>query len=239
MDVKIKALVVLFPFIVGGYVGFSLLQPALEEVKTKDAAVSEKNTENEDLKNKLQGSKTVSQQEKQLRDDIERLRDSVPKAPDTDLLAIDLEKMCKKAGMNMVALTAPKAENKEKSKSAEDATQSKKDKLKNMLKGGGAGVPAEGAMSAVGGAQPEGAAELEQSQKSLTVTGDYEGLRKLVHELETYQRVVHIDNLSLHWPRKESDKKIKIDDSLPAEGEETGDPRLLFITMTLTTYFLP
>jgi hypothetical protein len=234
MDVKIKALIVLLPFAISGYVGFANLQPVLDDLKVKDETIGTKTTENNDLVTKLEKRQEVSARETQLKQEIEKLRDSVPKSPDTDLLAIDLEKMCKDAGMNMIGLTTPKLEG--KPRNIEESTSQKKDKLKNMLKGGAGATAGEKQQANVEGAP----SELEQSQKQFIVSGDYGGLQKLVHELETYQRVLHIDDLSFHLPRKASAKdKVVIEDGTPSEGEECGDPRLLFITMTVTTYFLP
>jgi Tfp pilus assembly protein PilO len=235
MDIRIKLLLVAFPFIVALYVGISMLQPAMDEAKTKEAAATEKETENESYKTKLAGSSKISQRQVELRQQIEQLRGSVPKEPDNDLLLIDVEKMCKDAGMSLISFTAPKEVNGGPAKSVEDAAKKKQDKLKNMLKGGAApesNAPDTSSASSGG--------ELEHLSKSIIVSGDYQSLQKLVHELETYQRVVKIDDLSFHLPRKDSAKgSIKIDESAPGEGEDAGDPRLMFITMTITSYYLP
>ncbi len=238
MDIRIKALIVLLPFIIAGYVGFSMLQPAMEEASTKDTSLTEKRTEKENLDGKMANSAKVGQRQVELNAAIEKLRSSVPKAPDIDLLAIDLERMCKDAGMNMVALNASKAENSGGSSSSAGSSsylKSKQDKLKNALKGN---VATPGAAAAAEAAEPE--PELDQISKQFIVTGDYNGLQKLVNELESYQRVVRIDDIHFHRPKKESAKeKVKIDDTSPTDGDELGDPNNLFVSMTLTTFYLP
>jgi len=237
MDIRIKLVLVAFPFIVAAYVGFSMLQPAMEEAKTKEAAVTEKDTENEGYKTKLAGSSKISQRQVELRQQIDQLRNSVPKEPDNDLLLIDVEKMCKDAGMSLISFTSPKESGGgTPAKSVEDAAKKKQDKLKNMLKGGAA--PESNAPDTSNAAS---GGELEHLSKSIVVSGDYQSLQKLVHELETYQRVVKIDDLSFHLPRKDTAKggSIKIEEGVPAEGEDAGDPRLMFITMTITSYYLP
>lgn len=236
MDLRVKALVVLLPFIIAAYVGFSMLQPALQDVSTKDSSIGEKNTENENLETKLAGAGKVKIRQQQLSAEIEKLRSSVPKSPDIDLLTIDLEKMCKDAGMNMVALLpskeVPGTPKTDDEKTA--ALKKKQDKLKNILKGGadGSGTSAK--------EEDEPQNELATSSKQFIVTGDYDGLEKLVHEMETYQRVLKINDIAFRVPKSTTAKeKVKIDDSALSEGDEGGDSRLLFITMTITTYYLP
>jgi hypothetical protein len=242
MDIKLKAVLVLLPFIVAAYVGFSLLQPAMTDATNKENSLNDKTKENEDLLAKLAGGSKISARENELRAEIEKMRASVPKSADTDLLTIDLEKMCKDAGVNMVAMTSPKdaaAEAAPKPDAAADAAKKKSDKLKNMLKGAATPEQQSAAAASAAPAASSGG-DLERSVKNIVVTGDYEGLQKLVHELETYQRVVHIDEIAFHLPPKTDAKaKVQIQDALPGEGAETGDPRLLFITMTLTSYYLP
>lgn len=193
MDIRIKALLAAFPFIIAAYVGFSMLQPAMDDANAKESQVSEKQSENEKLQTQLQGSKTVNQRLTQLTQEIEGLRQSVPKTPDTDLLAIDLEKMCRDAGMNMVAFLPDKDREDSSAKaaaadnSANDNVKKKQDRLKNMLKGGGAGD------SGSSGVAIKAPTELSSSYRKFIVTGDYAGLQKLIHEIETYQRVLKID----------------------------------------------
>lgn len=240
MDPRIKALVVLFPFIIAGYVGFSLLQPALEECSTKDTTIGEKTKEKDDLDLKLTNASKVSAKKIQLEQEIDKLRGSVPKSPEIDLLTIDLERMCKDAKMNMVGILAPKTDGSApKPVTAEEKSsylKKKQDKLKNVLKGNDAGGGAAGAVATA----EDNANELSQTSKQFIVTGDFNGLQKLCHELETYQRVVRIDDIQFRLPKKDTGKdKVKIDDSPLTEGEDGGDPNLLFITMTLTTFYLP
>lgn len=234
MDIKIKILVAVLPFIIAGYVGFSMLQPALDEASTKENSLVEKRAEKEKLDGQLKDQSQISKRREELTQEIEKLRGSVPKAADTELLTIDLERMCKDAGMNMVGLV-PVKEDQNPARPKSTDVESKQSKLKNALKGNIGGGDAQSA----GEAQTAGA-ELEESRKQFIVTGDFNGLEKLVNELETYQRVVKIDNITFRVPKRSSEKdKVKIDDSQPAEGEEVGDPRLLFATMSITTYYLP
>jgi hypothetical protein len=140
--------------------------------------------------------------------------------------------------MNMVAFLPDKDKEDSvgKAAAAEDKVKSKQDRLKNVLKGGGAG----GNDAAAAAAASNKPSELSSAYKKFIVTGDYAGLQKLVHEIETYQRVLKIDDISFHVPKPANAKeRVKIDDAALTEGDEGGDPRLLFITMSLTSYYLP
>lgn len=248
MDFRLKLILTPIPFIIAGYVGISLLQPAIDEANTKETALEEKRNEKTAKEQTLASAATFSKKKIELNEAIEKLRGSVPKAPDIDLLTIDLERMCKDAGMSMVAIQQPK-EGGGSSQMAEPSTYMKgQDKLRNAIKSGtgaagaaaaGGGTQGGGGAAAGAGAEPVGP-ELEKTSRQFIVTGDFNGLEKLVHLLETYQRVVKIDDIAFRIPKKPTAKdKVVIDDALPAEGEETGDPRLLYVTMTLSTYFLP
>lgn len=244
MDFRVKLVLSPIPIIIAGYVGIAMLQPSLEEANGKEATLQEKRQEKETKERQLSAAGNISKKRIELTDAIDKLRGSVPKAPDIDLLTIDLERMCKDAGMNMVAIQTPKD-----SPTPVSANYTKgQDKLRGALK---SGVTAAGAAAAGGGANAGGAAkkeeeeepvgpELQTTSKQFVVTGDFNGLEKLVHLLETYQRVVKIDDITFRVPRKPSSKdKVQIEDAAPGDGDEAGDPRLLFVTMTLTTYYLP
>ncbi|MBX9687673.1 MAG: hypothetical protein K2X27_13280 [Candidatus Obscuribacterales bacterium] len=246
MDIRVKALVVLFPFIIAAYVGFSLLQPAIDESASKDTSLSEKRTEKETLDGKLAGLSKLNQQRDALMAEVKTLRQGFSKTPDVDLLNIDLERMCKETGMTMVGLEPSKEETEAKTaklKEEEDkatlALKAKKDKLKSALAGGAAadaGAPAEKKEKN----DELVKVQLENSNKNFIVIGDYDGLEKLVNQMELYQRPLEISEITLGLPKKAAAKgKLKIEDGYPADGEPCGDPRLLFITMKINNYYIP
>lgn len=237
MSPTIKIVIVLLPFIIAGYVGFSMLQPAMEEANTKDASVNEKKTEAEQLQAKLGDPGKVSAKMKSLEADIASLRSAVPKTPDTDLFTIDLERMCKEAGMDLIAVNTPKADGTSAPVDPASNLKKKQDRLKNALKGdAGAGSD----KTAAADSEPAGN-ELETADKQVIVTGDYNGLQKLVHELETYQRVIKINEIVSRVPKlSEKAKEIKLpDDSPTSPSDHLGDPNMLYISMNISTYYLP
>lgn len=241
MSPIIKIVIVLVPFIIAAYVGFSMLQPAMDEATTKEASVTEKRTEAETLQSKLSGEARASKRKAELEKELSSLRESVPKTPETDLFTIDLEKMCKDAGMDLISIGAPNKDN--AAPAAEDKSsylKKKQDRLKNALKGG---ATADAKDAAEEDSEPP-APELEETQKQIVVTGDYNGLQKLVHELESYQRVIKINQITSRVPKKETsptkDAPVKLpDDAAPGEADQLGNPNMLYIAIDLTTYYLP
>ncbi len=236
MSPTIKIVIVLLPFIIAGYVGFSMLQPAMEEANTKDASVNEKKTESEQLQAKLGDPGKVSAKMKALETEINSLRSAVPKTPDIDLFTIDLERMCKEAGMDLIAVNSPKTDGSAPVDAAANLKK-KQDKLKNALKGDAGAAPDK---AAEGESEPAGN-ELETADKQVIVTGDYNGLQKLVHELETYQRVIKINEIVSRVPKSQGkEKDIKLPDDAPiSPSDSLGDPNMLYISMNISTYYLP
>lgn len=238
MSPTIKIVVAIVPIIIAAYVGMTMLQPAMDEASTKDKSVAEKQQESDGLQAKLGDPAKINQKQKQFEQEINQLRDAVPKAPDIDLLTIDLERMCKEAGMDLIAIKSPNKDlNAPAAVDSSSYLKKKQDRLKNALKGnGGADDAAAGAASA--GPPPN---ELEETTKQIVVTGDYNGLQKLVHELETYQRVIKINDIVSRVPKLQDNKKeVKLpDESEPNASDKLGDPNMLYISMNITTYYLP
>lgn len=237
MSPTIKILLAVTPFLIAGYVGFSMLQPALEEANTKEASVNEKKAESEGLLAKVGDPAKMAAKVRQLEADIAALRDAVPKAPDTDLLTIDLERMCKEAGMDLISIGSPKAEDRAVVPDQSAYLKKKQDKLKNALKGDAGGAPDKNAAAET---EPAGN-ELETATKQIVVTGDYNGLQKLVHELETYQRVIKINEIVSRIPKASGkEKEVKLPDDSPLTPSDiAGDPNMLYISMNISTYYLP
>ncbi len=253
MDFRTKALLCLFPFMLAAYLGFSLAAPAVQTSQEKQQAVDDKNHELEELKGKL-GAKVKVQKEKlALEGDLLRLRESVPKTPELELLNIDLEKMCLDSGMDIIVFKQAEDEDLKKLGESKGAPASEdnfagrskglKDKVKNAMapvtgpkagkKGKGKGKDEEG---------PGGEADAGLSKVTMLVKaiGDYPGLMELMNKIETYQRVVAVDYLESSVPKKEVDKGNELpDDKPPSEGETQGNCKRLNITMLLTAYYLP
>lgn len=256
MDFRTKALLCLFPFILAAYLGFSLAAPAIQTSQEKQQAVDDKGRELDELKAKLKEKGTVLKTKLGLEGDLLRLRESVPKTPELELLNIDLEKMCLDSGMDIIVFKQAEEddlkklnEGKSEGGGSEDSFASRsrgvKDSVKNAM------APVTGPKTGKrGGKRGKGKDEeapgvdtdagLSKVTMLVKVIGDYPGLMELIRKIETYQRVVAVDYLESNVPKKETDKHNELpDDKPPPEGEQQGDCKKLNITLLLTAYYLP
>lgn len=234
MSLPIKIVLAVMPFLVAVAVGILYLQPAIDELTAKSTQVDEKNKEKEDFTTKLNGEKKVQAKKMSLESEINNLRQAVPKQPDLELLTVDLEKMCKDSGIDLVSIQPPKTDGTVYA-APEKAIDKSKENLKSALNGAAA--------TANGGAKKppeEVKPDLEEVTRQIEVTGDYNGLMKLVHKLETYERVIKITQMKEHIPKKETTKSVKLPESNdPADGDTLGDPKQLYVSMKITAYYLP
>lgn len=240
MSLPIKIILAVLPFIIAVGVGVMYLQPAIDEMMAKSTQVDEKNKEKEDFATKLNGEKKVQQKKLALESEISNLRAAVPKQPDMELLTVDLEKMCKDSGIDLISIQPPKTDG-QPSSFAEPEKSSSFTKGKENLKS--ALNAAAGTATGPGGKKKEPEEvkpDLEEISRQIEVTGDYDGLMKLVHKLETYERVIKITQMKEHIPKKETGKTVKLPESGdPADGDILGDPKQLYVSMKITAYYLP
>lgn len=222
MNFRLKIILTAFPFLLAAYIGFSMLPPILDEANNKNTAVDDKKTQLESLEAKLKGSAKVSKRKLELEADIKHLRSAVPQNPDLDLFTIDLEKMCQQAGVDLISIAPPSDKSGIHTPLVEEPKPDAKAKDKKP-------APVK--------------SDLQEIQRDIVVTGDYNGLQKLVHELETYQRALRVTDIVSRIPKRSSTAGVGgvglPDDSEPGDEDEIGDPKQLFIAMRVTTYFAP
>lgn len=241
MSLPIKIVLAVLPFIIAIGVGAMYLQPAIDELTAKSTQVDEKTKERDDLDGKLNGEKKIQAKKVSLESEINNLRSAVPKQPDLELLTVDLERMCKDSGMDLLSIQPPKTDGQSAQSSFAEPEKSSltknKENLKNALKGASAAPAAPGAKK-----EEEAKPDLEEISRQIEVTGDYNALMKLVHKLETYERVIKITQMKEHIPKRESGqtKEVKLPESNdPSEGDTLGDPKQLYVSMKITAYYLP
>jgi Tfp pilus assembly protein PilO len=252
MDIKIKIVAAIAPFAIAATVGSTMAYPAYTDYTTKQATVEEKKHEEEELQGKLAGKSKLLSEKKLMEESLEKLRSSIPKKPELELLNIDMEKMCREAGMDMVTF---KEADKEQLKAAgmeEDPSSqlTSAQLLKNKIKGqaktataasvnGGQGSTATGAAAA--SATPD--TGLSHVTIAVKCIGDYASLMDLVRKMETYQRVIGIAELKTSIPKKaniDKNKKAELpDENGFSETEDQGDFRRLNVQFLLTAYYLP
>jgi hypothetical protein len=262
MNFKIKILVAVAPILIGVTVGATMAYPAYQDYTAKQQQVEEKKTEEEGLATKLAGKSKLMKDKKLMEEALEKLRSSIPKEAEMELLNIDLERMCDESGVDLVSLRDADKEDFKKAGMEEMPTeQTSAQLLKNKIKGGaktagaasaqtgaGAASTGTGGAAAKGNAAASAAPDTGLQKISLAVRciGDYPSLMALVRKLETYQRVVAITSLKTSVPKKETNKETKgkgkielPDDAPPTENDEQGDYHRLNISFLLTAYYLP
>lgn len=237
MQVREKVLLCGMPYLVAGYLWFALTNPALMSGQDKNSQLAEKQKEQIELKTKLFDMARLEKEHARLEKEIADLRGSVPKSPDIDILLIDLEKMCLESGMEVVAVEPPEKE-KQKTFDEEElpppaATSMAetrpglaraKEQLARVAAGTVAAQQPDGRAAA--GAAPQEETGLSKLVKQVTVAGDYPGLVELMKKLESYQRVIGINQVEAEVPPEVGQKKVQ-------------EVRHLIVTFLVTAYYLP
>jgi hypothetical protein len=258
LDFKTKALICFMLVAGAGYVGFAMAMPAVQMSNEKQEAVDAKKQEHDDLQSKLRAFSKLTREKKELEGKIDALRGAVPKSPDLEILNLDLEKMCLDSGLEILAFKEASKEQKDKAGLAEaespDAAGTNfskgKQALANRVKGAMAPLTGAGAPGKPGapGAKDQPAADPDAGLAKITmqvrVYGDYLGVLALMKKLETYQRVVAIQQIESFAPLIPTDagKKGKLglpEDAIPPENAPIGDWKHLNTSFLLTAYYLP
>lgn len=259
MQTREKILICALPFALAAVMWFGVTSQAVTDWQAKEQELKEKAKEQIVLKSKIASLNKLKNDQKSLELDIETLRSSVPKTADIDLLMIDLEKMCLDSGLDLVRLQPPgkdkmkeiAQEDKEQKAAAEaggklslggankaaalggpktedkDADKDKdKDKEKDKKPKRGR-KPKEKEKPVL---TPEQEAGLSTVLIEVQVSGDYPSFVEFMKRLESYQRVIGINQIEIDLPDlTESDKKkqrIELNKNLQ-------------IGFLLTTYYLP
>ncbi|MBY0356716.1 MAG: hypothetical protein K2W82_01840 [Candidatus Obscuribacterales bacterium] len=229
MSFNLKIILAVVPVLIAGYVLFSLFPPVWEEVSSKSKVIEEKQGEKSSLDDKLATRGKLIQRKRKLEQSISMLRESVPKNPDLEMFNLDLEKMCEKAGVDLISIAPPK-ENKKKAGAKETFLGKKEDDSKTKAKDDKNKTATE---------PPKPQSELSEFEQQVVLTGSFNGLQKLLHELETYQRVVKVKELISHIPKRDDKAQALPADQQVGADEEPGDPEHLYISLRIIAYYSP
>lgn len=260
MNAKIKIALAIVPVLIAATVGATMAYPAYQDYTAKQQQVEEKKTEEEGLAAKLAGKSKLMKDKKLMEESLEKLRSSIPKKPEMELLNIDVERMCNESNIDLISLKDAEKDDFKKG-GVEDpaatealaASQALKNKIKGGVKaataassttGAGAASTGVGGTAATAGASGNTDTGLQKITLAVKCIGDYPSLMSLVRKLETYQRVVAISSVKTSVPKKENKtetkKKVELpDDQPPGESDEQGDYHRLNISFLLTSYYLP
>lgn len=245
MDHRVKAVVVVIPFIVAISLWFMLTAPAIQEANDKSQQVEDKQREYQDLQAKLASRAKLQKERQQIEEEISRLRSSVPKSPDLDLLNIDIEKMCLDSNLEVLFFGMPPKEGLDKLGLTDEEV---KEQVASMEPPKPAPKVDPKAKPGATPAKPEekkptsAEAEAGLSKKILVLRtmGDYPAMVEFVRKLETYQRVVGIVSMKVFVPKKQSSTTPELPDEVPpSEDEPQGNTKRLVMQLVLKAYYLP
>lgn len=216
-----------------GVVGMSLLYPTIIEDTEKSTDLTQHVQQKEQLDTKLQDRLKVAQEKQALEADIASLRNAVPKDANIDLLLIDLEKLALRAGVDLIGVEAP---------GADDVKASQKE-IMDML-----GKP-DPKNSAATAAEKKASVSptknkpadigselgLQQIDREIFVTGNYSSMVQFVRNIEAYERVMGVSHVVIAVPKQdsrgESDKSSDRGKKL-----KLSQPVMSFL---LSIYYLP
>ncbi|MBX9880238.1 MAG: type 4a pilus biogenesis protein PilO [Candidatus Obscuribacterales bacterium] len=254
MQLREKILVCALPFALAAVMWFAVTSQAVTDWQAKDQELKDKSKEQVVLKSKITNLNKLKDDQKKLEVEIEALRASVPKAPDIDLLMIDVERMCQESGMDLVSVQPPG-----KDKLKEIAQEDKEQQQALEKSGGKLSLGGKNKSEAISGPDkdkdkakdkdkkdkkakgktkekpkevltPEQEAGLNTLLVQCSVTGDYPSFVELMKKLEAYQRVIGINQLEIDLPEMSASDKKKMQVELNKK---------LDISFLLTTYYLP
>jgi hypothetical protein len=229
----------MLPFIGAVALGTGAVLPAYQEDQAKRAEVAEKKQQNDVLVIKLRDRKNIQNERKNLESDISNLRSAVPKTAELDLFMIDLEKMCAQSGVDLIAVETPEAETLRNL----DASEQEMNSLLDITTPKGtkpppAKPPTTTAATTSGTTEQKdkNPTAMKQLFKEVYVTSDYDGLIKLMHKLETYQRVTGVKQVTVTMPTEGTEGGENI--TAAERGKKLGlhQPVMSFI---MTLYYLP
>ena len=204
------------------YPAFSELQAKVKE--NRDAA-----TENASLLKKLDDRTRAQSENQSLESQIQSLRGSVPKSPELDLFVLDLEKLCQSCNLDLVGVENLGADALLQMKKADQPKSGE-----GLLASGSKLLPKLGPSAAGKADATDQQTSLKTLPKEVYVTGSYDNFIALMRKLESYQRVIGINNVAVCLPSDHSESKAEAEDK--AKRLKISQPMMSFV---MTIYYLP
>ena len=232
MTPRTKVLLSIMTFVMAFAIAYAGIYPAFSELQLRTTDVKERRQENQQYVNKLLARAKADLDRRKLEEQILNLRKAVPKQPELDLVMLDLENMCRDSKVDLIGV--------ENIDPDILAKMQAKEKPKNSANGANLFKPLVAPLAMLNGKsdQKKDATDVaEQSSfkelsKEVYVTGDYDGFVRMMHKMETYQRVIGFNNIVISVPAKE----VKDASAVKAEKLKIKQPIMSFI---LTIYYLP
>jgi Tfp pilus assembly protein PilO len=197
MKTQYKIAVASIPFLLAGLVLSSMTYPKYLEDKDKTSELTQKDEQYKQLQLKLQQRVKAESDKKTLETDIETLRGAVPKSPELDLMMIDLEKMCVNSNVHLIAVETPSQELMRQISTSEDEIKELIGEREGKIGLGTATLQKSGTTPGAKVEAPPPESGLKRLIKQVYVSGDYNGMVGLMKRLESYQRTVGVEEISI------------------------------------------
>ena len=236
MKTHYKIAISAIPFLLAGLVLSALTYPNFLEDQEKSRELSVKEEQYKQLQVKLQQRIKAEQEKKILETDIETLRGAVPKSPELDLMLIDLEKMCEDSKIILLSVETPTQESMRQISSSEDEIKELIGERDGKI---GLGTKALQKSGTTAGAKVEESPTdtgLKRLIKQVYVSGDYNGMVGLMKRLESYQRTVAVEEISIAIKSPAGNEGERTPASEHAQKLGLSKPVMAFL---MTLYYLP
>ncbi|HEY9683908.1 MAG TPA: hypothetical protein V6C86_20160 [Oculatellaceae cyanobacterium] len=212
-------------------IGYAGIFPAYSEMQQRSTELKERRDENQQYLNKLAARAKADAERHSLESQIKALRNSVPKQPELELVMLDIERMCHDCDVDLIGVedmdpdTLARLQSEHKTKT-NDAN--------NIFKPITALAPSLpfGPKNDKKGTENNEQPTFKQLTKQVYLTGDYEGFLKVMRKMESYQRVIGMNNILIAVPSKDA----KDPSSVKAERLKIKQPIMSFL---LSIYYLP
>jgi Tfp pilus assembly protein PilO len=215
--------------------GFSYVYPLYEESQRQHQELEEKRTELKTLEDKMAERARLGTTKKRLEDDITSLRNAVPQEPCLDLLMLDLSKMAGNSKVQILSLEGSDEKKSDSDGSADEDSDleevlsfANRPKVKNKNKSETNKPQQAQTVSPLG---------IKQLSRRVYITGNFADLINFLKELESYQRVLSIRDLSLAQSlNQDFQSRDKSDAQEKAQHLKSNQPVMSFL---LNIYYLP
>ncbi len=228
-----RIVIAYIPYIFAGAFLFTAVYPIMVEDQSKRTELTHQQNDLQKLKAKLGDRNKVLNEQAHLESDITTLRAAVPKQPDLDILMLDLEKLSKQSGVDLIAMEPPEQKALKELKASEAEMKSMHEDSDGKLSMGSKTL--KKATQAPGKADLEPApAGLKQVVRQVYLTGSYEGIIQFMARLEHYQRVLRVAQVGVSQPSDEGGANNPAGER--AKKLKLHQPVISFI---MTVYYLP
>lgn len=238
------------PYLFAVVIGIAYLPQALQENERLVGELANLKGEYQRLADKLKEKEQLLGEQKKLDKEIQKVRAAVPSTAEMDILLMDLEKLSNQAGTDLIAVEQPTMEkSKEKKGTLMDSILAEMGGGKSLAGEGSAQKQAQKPANQTAAlttpqkpdankqAQTENdALGIQNIQRRVFVSGSYHQLVDFIKKLESYQRIVGIQDLIVAAP---PDKEMEANKTVASDKAQSLELKRPVMTFVMNVYYLP